>query len=84
MHSQGGIAISATIFELAFAGLTIGLYFAYINLFCMYGTFILFTGRNVANTQNVTLVFDVMDKNFFLMKNLRKPCKILFNTNNQT
>lgn len=61
-QSKGTIAICATIFELAFAGITIGLFFAYINLFCMYGNFILFTGRNASNTENVTLIFDVMRK----------------------
>ena len=28
----------------------------------MYGNFILFTGRNASNTENVTLIFDVMGK----------------------
>lgn len=59
-QSQGAIAITATIFELAFAGITVGLFFAYISLFCMYGNFILFTGRNASNTGNVTLIFDVI------------------------
>ena len=61
-QSQGAIAITATLFELAFAGITIGIFFAHINLFCMYGSFILFTGRNASNTKTVTLVFDVMAK----------------------
>lgn len=59
-ESQGAIAITATIFELAFAGITLGLSFAYVNLFCMYGALILFTGRNASNTKTVTLIFDVM------------------------
>ena len=62
VQSKGAIAISATIFELIFAGLTIGVFIAYSNLFCMYDNFILFTGRNEANTANVTLLFDVMSK----------------------
>ena len=61
-ESKGAIAITATIFELAFAGITIGIFFAYINLFCMYGNFILFTGRNATNTETVTLIFDVKGK----------------------
>lgn len=61
-QSKGAIAITATIFELAFAGITIGMFFAYINLFCMYGNYILFTGRNASNTETVSLIFDVMDK----------------------
>ena len=59
-QSKGAIAIIATIFELAFAGITVGLFFAYINLFCMYGNFILFTGRNASNTETITLIFDVI------------------------
>lgn len=62
VQSKGAIAITATIFELAFAGITVGLFFAYINLFCMYGNFILFTGRNASNTETITLIFDVMGK----------------------
>lgn len=61
-ESKGGIAITATLFELAFAGITIGLVFAYANLFCMYGSFILFTGRNASNTETVTLIFDLIEK----------------------
>lgn len=59
-ESETAIAISAIMFELAFAGLSIGLVFAYINLYCMYGNFILFTGKNASNTETVTLIFDVM------------------------
>ena len=59
-ESETAIAISATMFELAFAGLSIGLVFAYINLYCMYGNFILYTGKNASNTETVTLIFDVM------------------------
>ena len=62
IQSKGVIAITATLFELTFAGITIGIYFAYENLFCMYGAFILFTGINVSNTKTVTLIFDVMGK----------------------
>lgn len=60
--SNGAITIFAILFELAFAGLTIGFFFAYINLFCMYGNFILFTGMNLTNTANITLLFDVKRK----------------------
>lgn len=63
IQSSGGIAIAATIFEIAFAGLSIGLYFANVNLFCMYGNFILFTGKNLTTGKSVTLIFDVMGKN---------------------
>lgn len=59
-ESQGAIAIISTILELAFAGITIGVFFANINLFCMYGNFILFTGKKASNTETVTLIFDVM------------------------
>ena len=62
VQSKGAIAITATIFELAFAGITVGLFFAYINLFCMYGNFILFTGRNASDAQTITLIFDVIGK----------------------
>lgn len=62
IQSKGAIAITATLLELAFAGITIGIFFAYVNLFCMYGNFILFTGRNASNTENVTLIFNVMAK----------------------
>lgn len=74
-QSQGGIAIAATVCEFAFAGLSVGLYFAHINLFCMYGTFILFTGRNVTNTQNVTLVFDVIGKKLLPYEEFKKTMK---------
>lgn len=62
VQSKGATAITATLFELAFAGITIGIFFAYINLFCMYGNLILFTGRNASNTETVTLIFDVIGK----------------------
>lgn len=57
---KGAISITAIIFELAFAGITIGLNYAYTNLFCMYGNFILYTGKNASNTKTVTLIFDVI------------------------
>lgn len=59
IQSKGAIAIMATLFELFFAGITVGIFFAYIYLFSMYGNFILFTGNNVSNTETVTLIFDV-------------------------
>lgn len=60
-QSSGAIAITATVLELIFLGLSIGLYFANINLF-MYGSYILYTGRNTSNTETVTLIFDVVTK----------------------
>lgn len=62
--SQGAIAITATILELAFAGLSIGLRIAYADLFGMYGLFILYTGKNASNTKNITLVFNVAENTF--------------------
>ena len=59
VYTRGIIAILATIFELAFAGLSVGLYFAYVNLFCMYGNFILYTGKIGNMAQEITLLFDV-------------------------
>ncbi|MBR1677429.1 MAG: hypothetical protein IJ706_08990 [Clostridia bacterium] len=70
-QSQGGIAIVATVLEIAYAGVSVGLYYADINLFCMYDTFILFTGRNLADTQNVTLVFDVIGKKLLPYEELK-------------
>ncbi len=58
-ESKGGIAIAVTFFEVAFLGLTVAFNYAWFNFFCMYGNFILFTGRNASNTQSVTLIFDV-------------------------
>ena len=60
--SNGTLAIMTTIFELLLLGLSIGLYFAYANLACMYGTFILYTGYNVDKTQKITLIFDVIGR----------------------
>ena len=71
-QSKGAIAITAIIFELAFAGITVGLFFAYINLFCMYGDFILFTGRNISNTETVTLIFDVMGNKLALYEEYKE------------
>lgn len=74
-QSKGIIAITATLFELAFAGITVGLFFAYINLFCMYGNFILFTGRNASNTEIVTLIFDVIGKKLALYEEYKEKMK---------
>ena len=60
-NSSGTLAIFATLFEIAFAGLTIGLFFAEINLSCMYGNIILFTGPG-ADGKLVTIVYDVIAK----------------------
>ncbi len=62
IFSSGAIAAFATIFELMFAGLTIGIFFATANMYCMYGTFILFVGKNLLTGQEVTLIFDVFGK----------------------
>ncbi len=61
-QSKGGIAVPATIFEIIFLGLSIGFYFAHSNLFCMYGTVLFLTGKNLTNTATVTLVFDSIQK----------------------
>ena len=74
-ESETAIAISATMFELAFAGLSIGLVFAYLNLYCMYGSFILFTGGNTSNTENVTLIFDVFGKKLAPYKEYKEKLK---------
>ena len=55
-----GISIAATIFEIAFLGLSIGYIFVYGNLDCMYGNFIIFTGKNPVAQGPLTVVFDVM------------------------
>lgn len=55
-----GISIAATIFEVVFLGLSIGYIFVYSNLDCMYGNFILFTGKNPFANGILRLVFDVM------------------------
>ena len=62
IQSKGGIAVSATIFELIFAGLTVGIFFATFYMYCMYGTFILFVGKKDTTGQEVTLIFDVRRK----------------------
>ena len=61
INSSGILAVFATIFELAYAGLTIGILIAEINLSCMYGNFILYTGKG-ADDKQVTIVFDVILK----------------------
>lgn len=60
--SSGIMAIIATLLELAFFCITIAILFTYDDLFCMYGDVILFTGRNISNTKNITLIFDVVNK----------------------
>lgn len=57
-QSTGAIAITATILELFFAGLTIGVFFAHNNLFCMYSSFILFTGQKGPGNNVPDLIFD--------------------------
>lgn len=60
IEPKGAITITATLFELAFAGLSFALVIAFCNLFCMYNSFMLITGKNSANTENVTLIYDIM------------------------
>ena len=74
-QSKGTIAIVSTLFELTFAGITIGIFFAYINLFCMYGNLILFTGKNVSNTATVTIIFDVVGKKFASYEEYKEKMK---------
>ena len=57
VFSKGTLAVAATIFEILFLGLSIGFYFAYDNLFIMYGNIIFYTSNNLSTT--VTLVYDV-------------------------
>lgn len=54
---SGAIRIFATIFELAFLGLTIVSLFVRINLYCMYSTLFI-SGLNTSGTERVTLVHD--------------------------
>ena len=74
-QSNGGIAVAATLFEIVFLVLTIGFYFAYNNLFSMYGNFIFFTGRNFSNTETVTLVFDSMQRKLTIYDELDNNMK---------
>lgn len=76
--SSGGTAIAATLFELAFLGLTIAVFFTYVNLFCMYGSIILFTGKNMTNNATVTIVFDVMGKKLVPLDEYQAKFKFLF------
>ena len=75
VQSKGAIAVTATIFELAFVGLTVGMFFAYVSLFCMYENFILFTGRNISNNENVTLIFDVVGRKLAPYKEYKEKMK---------
>lgn len=68
MSTGGIIAILATIFELAFLGLTIGSYFAYINLSCMYGNFVFFTNRKIESNELATIVYDGIKKRLISME----------------
>lgn len=60
--SSGTLAILATIAELAYIGLTVGAFFAYINLLSGYGTIVIFTGKQVYGDQIVSIVFDKLKK----------------------
>lgn len=62
--ANGGnsFAVGATILEILFLGLSVGLYFATTNLYSMYGIYVIATGRNMTNTRDVTLLLDMNQK----------------------
>ena len=72
IQSKGAIAITATLFELAFMGLSIGLFFANVDFMCLYNNFIVFTGKNIDNTKTVVLVFDVMRRKLMPIEEMHK------------
>lgn len=76
--SSGALAIFATLFELLFAGLTIGLFFAEINFSCMYGNIILFTGKGSDN-KPLTIVFDVITKKLVTYEEFEEKFKHILN-----
>ena len=75
VQSKGGIVIAATLFEIAFSGIIIGNCYAYLYLYSMYSSFILFTGKNASNTETVTLVFDVICKKFAPFEEYKEKLK---------
>lgn len=77
-NSTGGIAIAATLFELAFLGLSIAVFFMRVNLYCMYGNIIFFTGKNISNGTTVTIVFDVIGKKLIPLDEYKAKYGMLF------
>lgn len=75
IRSDGAIAVGATIFELLFVGLSLGLMFAYVDLFCMYNSFILYTGKNYSNGNYITLIFDVYGKKLATYEEYKEKMK---------
>ena len=59
-ESTIGISVFATITEILFVGLSIYLFFAVVDLYCMYGTFIIFTGKREVDNKEISLVFDTI------------------------
>lgn len=55
-----GISVFATITEILFLGLSIYLFFAVVDLYCMYGTLIIFTGKREVDNKEISLVFDTI------------------------
>ena len=76
--AKGGIAVAATIFEVVFLGLSIAVYFARENFTCMYGDIILFTGKNLSNNSEVTIVFDVFGRKLYPFDEYKSKFKFLF------
>ena len=76
--AKGGIAIAATIFEVVFLGLSIAVYFARENFTCMYENIILFTGKNLSNNSEVTIVFDVLGRKLYPFDEYKSKFKFLF------
>lgn len=68
---SGAIRIFATIFELAFLGLTIASVFVRINLYCMYGALFI-SGLNSSGTERVTIVHDNIQKKLCTLEEYKK------------
>jgi hypothetical protein len=49
--------------------------FAYIDLFCMYNSFILYTGKNYSNGNYITLIFDVYGKKLATYEEYKEKMK---------
>jgi hypothetical protein len=64
--SSGGLVVAATIFEILFFGITLTASLIRNDFDTTYGFIIVYTGRNMDNTQTVKAVFDVMEKKLFL------------------
>ncbi len=70
---SGVIRIFATVFELAFLGLTIASVFIRINLYCMYNA-IFISGLNASGT-SVTLVHDVSQNKLYTLEEYKRLYK---------